>query len=308
MRGALRVGTRASRLALRQTELVVAALRSRAPDLEFEVVPLSTQGDRTPRRPVGLDFTDAIDRALEEGRLDLAVHSTKDLPIRAVRAVRVAAFPPRADPRDGLVSRGDASLADLPSGARIGSSSPRRRAQLLRARPDLRLVEVRGNVDTRLGLVEAGRVDGVVLAVAGLTRIGRAAELTQILPRARFPPAPGQGALAVATRISDRAVERLVRTIDHRRTRATVTAERSFVDRLGGDCDTPLGASAAVSGGRLTLRGEVLSPDGARSVGGTLSGALEDAGAIGRRLGGRLLQAGAEELLALSRRPGRGIG
>ncbi len=294
----VRVGTRKSALALRQTELVVSALRREASETRFLVVPITTQGDRSRSPSQDLDFTDAIDRALEEGRIDLAVHSTKDLPARPTRAVSIAAFPRRADPRDCLVLRDARGLRSLPPRSRIGSSSPRRRAQLWRARRDLDVVEIRGNVDTRLALVRGGRVDGVILAAAGLRRIGRWDEVTEVLDRRRFLPAPGQGALAVATRASDRALESLVRPLDDRKTRAAVTAERTFVERIGGDCDTPLGALATVRGNRLTLRAEILSPDGRRSVGGARSGAPSSARALGGLLARDLLRAGAESFLA----------
>ena len=293
----LRVGTRSSLLARSQTGEVVAALAGRERRARFEVVPMPTQGDRSPTRIEGLDFTDAIDRALEDGRIDLAVHSAKDLPVRSARPVEIAAFPRRADPRDGLVLRGRSHLAGLPAGSVLGSSSPRRRAQVLRARPDLRVVDVRGNVDTRLRLVAEGHVDGVVLAVAGLTRIGRAAEVRQILPRTTFIPAPGQGALAIATRRADRTVRRLVARIDDPGTRAEVTAERSFVERMGGGCDTPLGASARVRAGRLTLRGEVLAPDGSRTVRGHATGPSFRAADVGRRLADLLRRRGAGDIL-----------
>lgn len=297
MTEAVRVGTRASVLAMRQTELVLTALRSQVPETRFRVVPITTHGDRARSRTTDLDFTDALDRALEEGRIDLAVHSTKDLPVRPTRAVELAAFPPRDDPRDALVLRNAADFASLPPGARIGSSSPRRRAQLLRARRDLTVVEVRGNVDTRLALVRDGRVDGVVLAVAGLRRIGRSGEITEILDRRKFLPAPGQGALAVAVRASDGPVADLVRPLDDPRTRAAVTAERSFVERVGGDCATPLGASATVLRGRLTLRAEILSPDGRRSTGGVRTGPPSSAAALGAALAGDVLRTGGDILL-----------
>ncbi len=297
----IRVGTRGSVLALRQTEIVVTALRRRFPGSEFRAVPIVTQGDRTKRRSRDLDFTDAIDRALEAGEVDIAVHSTKDLPVRPMRQVRVAAFLPRGDPRDCLVLREASGLRDLPPGARIGSSSPRRRAQLLRARNDLAVVEIRGNVDTRLSQVRSGAVDGAILAAAGLSRIGRWAEVTEFLDRRAFLPAPGQGALAVETRASDRALASQVAALDHSPTRAAVGAERAFVEGVGGNCDTPLGALARLSRGELVLRAELLSPEGRRSVRGERRGAAASAAAVGRALARDLLAAGGAEILA--RRP-----
>ncbi len=293
----IRLGTRGSALARVQAELVRAALGRRRPKIDVRVVPIVTQGDRVQDRATDLDFTDAIDRALVAGEVDLAVHSAKDLPAVASRGVRLAAFLPRADPRDALVLRTRGTLASLPPGTRLGSSSPRRRAQLRRARPDLELVELRGNVDTRLARVQSGEIDGAVLAVAGLRRLGRADAVTEVLSVARFLPAPGQGAIAVAVRASDRALGRKVAELDDPRTRAAVTAERSFVEGVGGDCDTPLGAVATVRAGRLWLRAELLSANGQRTVAGARRGAPNSARAIGLGLATGVLRAGGRTLL-----------
>lgn len=293
----IRLGTRGSALARVQAELVRAALGRRRPKIDVRVVPIVTQGDRVQDRATDLDFTDAIDRALVAGEVDLAVHSAKDLPAVASRGVRLAAFLPRADPRDALVLRTRGTLASLPPGTRLGSSSPRRRAQLRRARPDLELVELRGNVDTRLARVQSGEIEGAVLAVAGLRRLGRADAVTEVLSVARFLPAPGQGAIAVAVRASDRALGRKVAELDDPRTRAAVTAERSFVEGVGGDCDTPLGAVATVRAGRLWLRAELLSANGQRTVAGARRGAPNSARAIGLGLATGVLRAGGRTLL-----------
>ena len=298
----VRVGTRGSALALVQTELVLRALRPRAPRVRFEAVVIRTQGDRIRSRSSDLDFTDAIDEALEVGRVDLAVHSAKDLPVRTERSVRPVALLRRGDPRDCLILARATGLADLARGARIGSSSARRRAELLRVRPDLEVAEVRGNVDTRLGLVRSGAVDGVILARAGLARLGRLDEVSEVLPASRFVPAPGQGAIAVSARVADRRMVGLLRPLDDPPTRAAVTAERSFVTELGGGCDTPLGAWAALRGGRLTLRAVVLSPDGRRTVWGIRSAPPTRAAALGHALAREVRRAGADELLA---QPGR---
>ncbi len=293
----LRIGTRGSPLALAQTSLVQTALARRMRGVAFSVVPIVTQGDQDQRRSTDLDFTAAIDRALEQEEVDLAVHSTKDLPARADPGVRLAAFLPRADPRDCLVLHGAPDLAGLPPGARIGSSSPRRRAQLLRARPDLDVVELRGNVDTRLARLKSGALDGMMLARAGLLRLHREGEETTVLDPRRFLPAPGQGAIVVATRTGDRELARRVGAIDDARTHRAVVAERSFVEAVGGDCTTPLGALARWRAGRLTLRAEVLSTDGRRTVAGTADGPEDAARALGSRLGRAILRAGGSELL-----------
>ncbi len=204
MNGPVRVGTRRSRLATVQTRSVLLQLARAAPGLSFVPSPVDTSGDQD--RTVGgsTDFTDTIDRALLRGEIDLAVHSAKDLPVVLDRRLRLVACPRRADPRDCLVVRDGVRADRLPRGARIGSSSPRRRAQLLRWRPDLRVVEVRGNVDTRLGLVRSRSVDAVALAVAGVARLRRKSEIDAVLPTDGFLPAPGQGALAVVARAGAR--------------------------------------------------------------------------------------------------------
>jgi len=298
----VRVGTRRSRLARRQTGIVLDRLRRSAPDRRFRTVPIETSGDRDRRPGVAPDFTDAIDRALRRGELDLAVHSAKDLPVELDPSLCLAACPPRADPRDCLVLPLRPRSSALARGARVGSSSLRRRAQLLRWRPDLEVVEVRGNVDTRIGLVRSGRVDAVILAVAGLQRLGRGAEAGPRLPLSRFLPAPAQGALAVVTRAGDDELGRLAGRIDHAPTRARVTAERAFAAALGGDCRVPLGALASVRGPTVALVGEVLSPDGRTSLRRVRSGLRTSADGLGARLGREMLDAGALDLLASARR------
>ena len=292
-----RVGTRRSPLARAQTDLVVRALARRARAATFTVTPIETSGDRD--RSVGSspDFTDAIDRALRRGEVDLAVHSAKDLPTALDGGLELVACPRRADPRDCLVVAPGIPGDALPRGARVGSSSLRRRAQLLRSRPDLEVVEVRGNVETRIGLASSGSVDGVVLALAGIERLGRRAEVASILPAKRFVPAPAQGALAVVARSDDRTARSVASTIDDRRARATVTAERAFAAALGGDCRVPLGALATVRGNRLGLVGEVLSPDGRRSVRLRKVGPVTHPATLGERLGRALADRGALELI-----------
>jgi hydroxymethylbilane synthase len=296
-----RVGTRRSRLALAQTELVLARLRRGAPEVRFEITPVDTSGDRD--RSVGSspDFTDTIDRALLGGEVDLAVHSAKDLPVELDRRFALLACPRRADPRDCLVAASPHGRSPLRQGARVGSSSLRRRALLLRWRPDLRVVEIRGNVDTRIDLVRQGSIDAAVLAVAGVTRLGRSAEITGILPSRTFLPAPAQGALAVVARNGDSALASIVRRIDHAATHACVTAERTFAATLGGDCQVPLGALATLRDRTLALVGEVLTPDGRRSLRIHRRGRSTRPATIGTRLGRSMLDLGALDILASSR-------
>lgn len=299
MSGPVRVGTRRSRLATVQTRSVLLRLARAAPGLSFVPSPVDTSGDQD--RTVGgsTDFTDTIDRALLRGEIDLAVHSAKDLPVLLDRRLRLVACPRRADPRDCLVVRDGLRADRLPRGARIGSSSPRRCAQLLRWRPDLRVVEVRGNVDTRLGLVRSRKVDAAVLAVAGIARLRRRSEIDAVLPADGFLPAPGQGALAVVARAGARRLSAIAGKIDHGPTRRSVEAERAFAAALGGDCTHPLGALAEVRGGALRLAGEVLSPDGRRSVHLRVEGDLEAPERLGRSLARTMLTLGAAELLSL---------
>jgi hydroxymethylbilane synthase len=293
-----RVGTRRSPLARIQTDWVLAQLARAAPADRFDSVPVDTSGDRNRAPGRSPDFTDTIDRALLRGEVDLAVHSAKDLPAELDPRFELVACPPRADPRDCLVVAAGHRSQRLPRGARIGSSSLRRRAQLLRWRPDLEVVEVRGNVDTRIGLVRSGSLDAVILAVAGIDRLGRSDEIDRILPSARFVPAPAQGALAIVARVNDPTLLPLVRRIDHAPTRACVTAERTFAAALGGDCQIPLGALATLQGRELSLVGEVLTPDGRSRLRQRGRGRLSEAARLGSRLGRKLLDRGALDLLS----------
>lgn len=300
MTGSLRVGTRASALARAQTELVVRSLRRRHPRLEVEVRPLTTSGDRDRRPGISPDFTDTIDRALMGGEVDLGVHSAKDLPSTLVSGLRLAAVPPRADPRDCLVVRDARDAPVLAQRARVGSSSPRRRAQLLRWRPDLEVVEIRGNVDTRLRRLRDGGLDAIVVARAGLERLGRADAISRVLPRKEFLPAPAQGAIALVTREDDAGTAAIVRAVDHRATHAAVEAERAFSAALAADCRVPLAALATVAGSLLELEGELLAPNGRIRLRGRRSGPSARGRAVGERLARTLLDRGARALLPAS--------
>ncbi len=293
----LRIGTRRSPLARAQTGEVVRRLARSGSGARFETVPIETSGDRDRSTGGSPDFTDAIDRALLRGEIDLAVHSAKDLPVTLDPRLELGACPRRADPRDGLVVAAGLAANALPSGARVGSSSLRRRAQLLRHRPDLAVVEIRGNVDTRIALVRSGALDAAVLALAGLERLGRRHEAARTLPATEFVPAPAQGALAVVQRAGDRKIRSIVRLVDHRDTRSCVLAERAFAAALGGDCRMPLGALATVRDRSITLAGQVLSPDGRRSLRVRGSGPATRPIALGERLGREMIARGAEELL-----------
>jgi hydroxymethylbilane synthase len=288
----LRIGTRRSRLALAQAGEVAERL-ARA-GVESEVVPMATSGDRgapgasSPAGVKGL-FVAEIVRALQVGEVDLAVHSAKDLPAADDEGVSVAAVPPRADPSDLLVTR----HPNLREGAIVGTSSLRRRAQLLALRPELRLVEIRGNVDRRLRKLEDGEVDGVVLAAAGIARLGATPPSSEVLP---IVPAPGQGCLAVQARADDAATREAAAWLDDPDSRVAFEAERSVMARLGGGCALPLGALATVAGDTVRLVALVATPDGSRIVRAESEAATPEGAAAA--VSAELLAGGAGEILA----------
>ena len=297
----LRIATRGSRLALVQTGLVADALRAAHPDLRVEVVEINTEGDRdrqTPLRVLGGRgvFVKAVEDALLDGRADVAVHSLKDVPSEPVPGLTIAAVPERADPRDVLVASEGRSLAELPAGSRVGTSSRRRAALLHALRPDLETIEIRGNVDTRIQKVLDGEADAVILAASGMDRLGRLGEATQCFEAMEFVPAPGQGALGVQCRSDDGETLGLLAALDHAATRAATDAERGLLSALGTGCSLPVGAYATVSGDLLALRGMLAQDDQMMPDFGDATGPTADAEAIGRDLGVRLqARAGAEE-------------
>ena len=292
-----RVGTRGSALALAQTALVVARLQRLG--LAVETVPVSTHGDRaSPDGSLMLErgaFVKDLEAALLDGTVDLAVHSAKDLPTEPTAGTTLAAFPPRGDARDALASRNGARLADLPPGARIGTESPRRRAFLRLARADLAVEPIRGNVDTRLARLDSGEVDALVLAAAGLERLGLGGRIVEAFSVTRMIPAVGQGALTIQARTGGRWAER-VREIDDWATRMEVTSERAFLAAMGGGCRAPFAAHASWSRGELAVEAAALHPDGEAILRDRIVGRDEDAVAIGERLARRLLDLGAEGL------------
>ena len=302
----LRVGTRASALARIQTELIVAALRPRDAGRVIEVVHISTEGDRSTQALTQLGgtgvFVSALREALLDHRIDVAVHSYKDLPTAPAEGIVVAAVPQREDPRDALVARDRLTLGELPPGSRIGTGSPRRAAQLRALGLGIEVVGLRGNVDTRLGRVSSGELDAVVLALAGLRRLGRAGEVTEILDPIQVLPAPAQGALALECRADDTATIDLLSALDSSETRSAVTAERALLAELEAGCSAPVGALADVvedEDGRfeIFLRGSVTAIDGGDAVRLTASGPIDDADAIGRRLAAELLEIGADTMM-----------
>jgi hydroxymethylbilane synthase len=305
----IRVGTRGSRLARIQTEWVLGQLAARVPGIRFEVLVIRTAGDETagarPARPAapGL-FTREIESALLAGRIDLAVHSLKDLPAGdATPGLLVAAVPARESPWDALVGVPLARLAaEGGAGLRIGTGSLRRRAQLRRAFPACDVQDLRGNVDTRLRKVDAGELDGAVLAAAGLRRLGCADRISALFGADTLLPAPGQGALALQTRADPITLRERLLAVHCPDTAACVAAERAFLHALGGGCRAPVGALGQIAAGTLTLRGRLLSPDGRRCLEDQCCGAPADAAALGRRLAEALLAAGGADLLRLAER------
>ena len=279
------IGTRGSALALAQAEGVAERLRALGAEVTLRMI--KTTGDRLqgpPPMPADKGvFVKEIEAALLAGDVGLAVHSLKDLPTELKPGLLIAAVPRRADPRDALLSRGE-RLADLPPGSRVGTSSPRRRAQLLRARPDLAMLPLRGNVDTRLRKLDAGQYDAIVIAAAGLERLGLADRIVERLDWEVCLPAPGQGALAIEARADDAEAIGLAAAVDDAESRACVEAERAMLAGLGGGCRVPVGALAEAQGARLRLRGVVASTDGSRAVFGEQVGERARPHELGRAL------------------------
>ena len=297
----VRLGTRGSRLALAQAESVAGGLRARG--TEVEIVPIRTSGDRLAQAALAdfggkALFVKEIEEALVAGRVDVAVHSLKDMPAMLPGGLVLAAFPPREDPADVLVTREGGGLGSLPAGARVGTSSLRRRVLLQRLRPDLRDEPIRGNVDTRLQRLAEGRVDALVVARAGLARLGMEPPGAARLSEDEFLPAAGQGILGVEAREDDAALLELLATLDHTETRIQAEAERAFLLRLGAGCHTPVAGFARQDGSALAMSGLVASEDGRTVLTASVSGASASARALGAKLADELLAQGAAALLA----------
>lgn len=299
----LRIATRKSPLARWQANHVADLWRSRFADTDISLVEMSTAGDRLVEGPLqavggkGL-FIKELEQALLENRADLAVHSLKDVTSAFPEGLLLASVPEREDPRDAWVSPEGAKFLELPLGARVGTSSLRRACLLKAARPDLKVVPLRGNVQTRLRKTEELGLGGTVLAVAGLVRLGLAGRITEILPLELSLPAVGQGALALEARAEDRELLAQARQLEHRATRLAIEAERAFLARLEGGCNVPLGGYAAVQGEELHLQGFVGSPDGTEVLRGDVQGRAAAGPELGRALAEALLLRGAGRLLA----------
>lgn len=298
----LRIATRKSPLALWQAEHVRDRLLAAHPGLQVELVRMSTQGDKildTPLSKVGGKglFVKELEQALLDGSADIAVHSMKDVPMEFPAGLCLPVIGAREDPRDAFVSNSHATLDELPQGARVGTSSLRRQCQLQERRPDLHIVSLRGNVNTRLRKLDDGEFDAVILAAAGLLRLGFGARITQLLEPEVSLPAVGQGAIGIECRTNDARVHDLIRVLNDSETHVRVSAERAMNHRLQGGCQVPIAGHALLASGTLSLRGLVGRPDGSEVVRGEVSGPQAQAGQLGIALADDLLARGAREIL-----------
>jgi hydroxymethylbilane synthase len=301
----LRIGSRGSQLALWQANHISALLRARGQEVEIEII--HTTGDKitdVPLAQVGTKgglgkgiFTKEIEEALAAGRVDLAVHSLKDLPTELPPGFEIAAITAREDARDAFCSRLYSNIEDLPRGARVGTSSLRRQAQLKAIRRDLDIHPLRGNVDSRLRKLEQGEYDAIILASAGLKRLGKTELIKQIIPAQRMCPAAGQGALAIEIRDGDSATRQQVTFLDDEAARAATTCERALLNRLGGGCQVPIGAFAEIRNGKLHLEATVADPDGSKLLRESRDGSLNDPERLGNEVGESLLRRGGDEIL-----------
>ncbi len=307
MRKEIVVGSRESRLALWQAQWVVEQLKKQHPGCCFRIAGMKTRGDHILDVPLarigdkGL-FTKELENALLAGECDLAVHSMKDLPTRLPGGLVIGAVCRREYPGDVLISKQGLTLQDLPPGARLGTSSLRRKAQLLRFRPDLKMVDIRGNLTTRLRKLAEQELDALVVAYAGICRLGLEKEITQKIPFSICLPAVGQGSIGVEIREGDEEIRQLAAGLDDPEARPAVTAERAFLRRLEGGCQVPIGALGQIKNGFLHLTGIVLTLDGQRYLRESISGPPEEAAALGEELAGRMLAKGAGEILTRVRR------
>jgi hydroxymethylbilane synthase len=302
VQGTLKLGTRGSALALWQANWTKQQLELRWPGLHVDLVSIKTTGDKILNVPLakiggkGL-FTKEIDEALIAKRIDLAVHSLKDVPFQLPEGIGFGAIPEREDPRDAFLSTGR-KLKDLVATATIGTSSLRRQVQLRHLFPSLKLETLRGNVDTRLRKLAAGEFDAIILAVAGLKRLGHESRITETLDDDVMLSAVGQGALAIVCRPEDLRTRQFLQPLNHAETETAVAAERGLLRALGGSCQIPIAGRARLSGGRITLKGLVASLDGKRIISDVVTGAADEANELGLALGEKLLSMGAREILA----------
>jgi hydroxymethylbilane synthase len=302
MKQSLTIGTRGSKLALWQANWVKATLEKIHPALDVELLIIKTKGDKildVPLAKVGGKglFVKEIEEALLDGRIDLAVHSMKDMPAELPDGLTIGAVPERETPWDVLISRNNCTVTDLPKGARIGTSSLRRSSQLLHSRPDLEIVSLRGNLDTRIKKLTSENLDAIVLAAAGVKRLSYEHHISEYIPKDTMLPAVGQGALCIETRLNDPDIAPLTAAMEHRDTRVAVTGERAFLHKLEGGCQVPIAAYGEVHGDRLTLTGMVADLDGGIVIKESVSGTAKQALPLGVQLAERLLALGAGSIL-----------
>lgn len=296
------IGTRDSALAMWQTNWVVDNLKKLNPDYTFKIISMKTQGDKILDVALakigdkGL-FTKELEVAMLNKEIDLAVHSMKDLPTVLPEGLIIGAICERFDPRDVLVSRNGLKLADMPPGAKIGTSSLRRCSQLLNYRPDFNLVSLRGNLNTRMAKLERENMDGIILAAAGIERLGWGDRITERIPFEVSLPAVGQGSIGIEIRGDDEEVSRVVQKLNHQASELSIKAERAMLRKLEGGCQIPIGALGRVEEGRLTLQGLVASLDGRELIRDTVSGPAENAAALGQELADKLIARGADRIL-----------
>ena len=297
----IRIGTRGSALALLQTNLVLSKLQEQHPEYDYEIVQVRTSGDINSTgslQTMGLGvFVKEIERQLLDGIIDMAVHSLKALPTEIPEGLEIKAVLEREDPRDIQVNTLGAPLRELPDGFSIGTSSPRRKAQISSAYPHLSIIPLRGNIETRLNKSSGLECNGAVLAAAGLIRLNLTHHITEFLPIEEFVPPPGQGVIAVETRTESSYITECLTSIDHAHTRAAITAERLFLSNVGGGCQTPLGAHATIAGNNLTLRAFLGSEDGTTTYNHSATGQINQAQAVADEVHSQLISAGAKNLL-----------
>ena len=298
----LRIATRKSPLALWQANHVRDALLARHADLEIELVTMTTQGDKildTPLAKVGGKglFVKELETGMLEGRADLAVHSMKDVPVAFPEGLGLAAILPREDPRDALISNEYSSIDGLPQGARVGTSSLRRQCQLRHLRPDLQVLDLRGNVNTRLAKLDSGDYDAILLAAAGVKRMGWETRISELLVPEQFIPAIGQGAIGIEIRIDDGRVRTMIEALNDDQTAIRLRAERALNEALQGGCQVPIAGYSEISHGVIVLRALVGRPDGSEMVQGVISGRPDDAEELGQVLADDLLSRGARQIL-----------
>jgi len=303
----LRLGTRKSALAQAQANWVAGSLRTTFPDVRIEIIFITTTGDRvTPQGSNGKGegglkalFTKEIEEALLENRIDLAVHSLKDMSAELPKGLVIGAIPEREDPRDVWISKNNIPFGQIPKNARIGTGAVRRQAQLRRLLPEADLVAIRGNVDTRLENLNEEKLDGIILGLAGLRRLGKEKSATEFLPEDLLVPAIGQGCLGIEIRDRDQTLTPFIKALDHPLSHAAALAERAFLKGLGGSCQTPIAGHASIKSGELILKGLAISPNGQEMVSAQENGRPFDAAGIGARLAQKLLAAGADKILSL---------